>query len=506
MAYLGQSPGQGQAQFFYFRVLVNGTTTFGGVDTNGYTLNYTPGGQFTSAYLNGRFLAPVEYTATDGSTIVLPSGAKIDDIFCVVALTTFNPAAWTSTATAYVYSANSSGQSIFQGADVNGRTLAITNTAIQVSINGGVIPPSDYTANTTAVVLASNASPSDVVMVWALNTYNITASLYTQAQSDARYWSKISSGDSITMRNKIINGAMMVDQRLAGSSVSPVIDNNYNCVDRFVQFAAGGGVYSAQQVTTSVPTGFKNSLKLTVTTADASIATTDYYGLGQRIEGLNCADLDWGLSTAKTVTLSFWVNSSVTGTYSGSIRNSASDRSYPFTYAIPVANTWTAIQIVIPGDTTGTWLTTTGIGACVVWDLGTGTNYQGTANAWTAANKFAVTGSTQWIATNGATFYVTGVQLEVGSVATPFENRLYGFEFSLCQRYFETFGPDTMYATYGNASYVTWQFKIRKRATPTVTGYGTGVLAGVGPDFAQNYQSPAAYAYWSAGSTASAEL
>lgn len=293
--------------------------------------------------------------------------------------------------------------------------------------------------------------------------------------------------DFYSGRNKIINGAMEIDQRNGGAIFSAPADSSY-VLDRWKTQTSGGGVYSVQQSTT-VPPGFKNSMVLTVTTPDSSIAAGDYYNVTQSIEGVNCVDLDFGLSTAKTITLSFWVRSSVTGTYGGSIRNSSVNRCYPFQYSISVANTWTQISIVIPGDTTGTWLTNTSNGLLVTFDMGTGVTYQGPANAWSGAgNYITATGSTQWIATNAATWYITGVQVEAGSIATPFERRNYGTEYALCQRYYETIRQDAYSATFLSNSYVPdgstysrWYFKVTKRANPTFSILNGATWTGITP-------------------------
>ena len=232
-------------------------------------------------------------------------------------------------------------------------------------------------------------------------------------------------------RNRIINGDMRIDQRNAGAAVTA---NDSYAVDRFLNQNDTDGVFSAQR-DSSAPVGFVNSLKFTTTTADASLSATQRCAIQHRIEGTNVSDLAWGTANAKTVTLSFWVRSSLTGTFGGALGNSAANRSYPFTYSISSADTWEYKTVTIAGDTTGTWLTTTGIGLRVYFALGMGSTYSGTAGAWAASDLRSVTGATSVIGTLNATWYVTGVQLEVGSVATPFERKDYGRELALCQRY-----------------------------------------------------------------------
>jgi hypothetical protein len=243
------------------------------------------------------------------------------------------------------------------------------------------------------------------------------------------------SGGAFSFKNRLINGGMVIDQRNAGASLSIPDDTTTYTVDRFAIYENTSGALSAQQ-DSSAPTGFNNSLKITVTTADASIAANDRALFRQRIEGFNVADLGFGTANAKTVTLSFWVRSSLTGTFGGSLMNGASDRSYPFSYSISVADTWEQKSVTIAGDTTGTWLTTNGIGLQVNWSLAAGTDDAGTAGAWVGATKRGVTGQVQVISTLNATWYITGVQFEVGSVATPFERRPFGTELALCQRYY----------------------------------------------------------------------
>jgi len=231
-------------------------------------------------------------------------------------------------------------------------------------------------------------------------------------------------------RNRIINGAMMIAQR----GTSAVTSSGSYPVDRFSITNTTDGAFSAQQDATA-PTGFVNSLKYTVTTADSSLASTQVAFVRHKIEGTNVSDLAWGSASAKAVTLSFQVRSSVTGTFGGALRNSADDRSYPFSYSISSANTWETKSVTIAGDTSGTWLTTTGIGIQIIFSLGSGSSRVGTAGAWATAEYTGATGETNLMATLNATWYITGAQLEVGSVATPFERRDYGRELAMCQRY-----------------------------------------------------------------------
>ena len=233
-------------------------------------------------------------------------------------------------------------------------------------------------------------------------------------------------------RNRIINGAMVIDQRNAGASV--ILTTSTYTVDRFRCIEDSDGGMTGQQ-DSSAPEGFTNSLKITTTTADASLTGTQFCSVEQFIEGHNVADLGWGTANAKTVTLSFWVRSSLTGTFGGALHNSAHDRSYPFTYSISVADTWEYKTITISGDTSGTWLKTTGRGIAVRFGLGVGSTYSGTAGAWAAGTFISATGAVSVIGTLNATWYITGVQLEKGSTATSFDYRPYSTELQLCQRY-----------------------------------------------------------------------
>jgi hypothetical protein len=278
-------------------------------------------------------------------------------------------------------------------------------------------------------------------------------------------------------KNRIINGAMVIDQRNAGASVTVnSVASNYT-VDRWFGYGqVADGVFTVQRSTTA-PTGFTNSALFTVTTADSSIGASQVYAFGQKIEGFNVADFGWGTASAQTVTLSFQVRSSVTGTYSVTLFNGAFNRGYTATFSVSAANTFETKTITILGDTSGTWLTDNGVGLTLWFSLGTGSTYTGTAGAWNAGTTYGATGQVNLIGTNGATFYITGVQLEKGSTATSFDYRPYSTELQLAQRYYEQWrsrvaGSQNIFILYGtggnNAVSTTLSWAVTKRVDPTV--------------------------------------
>jgi hypothetical protein len=337
------------------------------------------------------------------------------------------------------------------------------------------------TIKTTNLQNASAASPAFVLAADGTATANL---------------SSLNGGPIAGSRNRIINGDMRIDQRNAGASVTPT-DSSYT-LDRWKCRLSQSSKYTVQRNAGSVtpPTGFSNYLGVTSSSA-YSVLAGDYFAVQQIIEGFNFSDFGYGTANAATLTLSFWVRSSLTGTFGGALQNSAEDRSYGFTYAISAANTWERKTLTITGDTSGTWLgSTSGIGLYVNFNLGTGSTYGAATNgAWASgATAFTPTGATSVVGTNGATFYITGVQLEPGTVATPFERRSYGAELALCQRYFWTsyqtgtaVGSAAMsgYIIFtrwndgGNFSYNTIQNPVSMRTGPTVTGYSTGGTSGV---------------------------
>jgi hypothetical protein len=278
------------------------------------------------------------------------------------------------------------------------------------------------------------------------------------------------------MRNRIINGAMVIDQRNAGASVTAGSGNVYS-LDRWKMLYSVDGKFTVQQQQN--PTGINFSATAQITSTSAyTVGAGEIFAFMQAVEGFNMADFKWGTANAASITISFWANSSLAGTFGGAVQNSATNRAYPFSYTISAANTWEYKTITVAGDTSGTWLTTNGVGLYLSFGLGSGSTYAGTAGAWTAAAKYTATGATSVVGTNGATFYITGVQLEVGSVATPFEQRQYATELYLCTRYyvgttryFFTAGYDPNYSSI-NSGGLAWSYRMRTDPSIGISGGG----------------------------------
>jgi hypothetical protein len=239
-------------------------------------------------------------------------------------------------------------------------------------------------------------------------------------------------------RNLLINGDFQIDQRNAGAAKSIASTGNTYCMDRWFGFGQNTeGVFSVQQVTTSVPvSGAKYACKITTTTADASIGSAQIYGIAQSVEGNNISNLMFGTAGAKTITLSFWVRSSLTGLFTGSLYNGSNNRSCPFTFTIFAADTWQKIIVVVPGDVTGTWASDNSKGITLLISAGLGSSYKGTPGAWAAGAYYGSTGAVDLISTLNATLYLADVQLEAGSGASDFERLPVDAVLRRCQRYF----------------------------------------------------------------------
>jgi hypothetical protein len=348
------------------------------------------------------------------------------------------------------------------------KIISVANTQITGNITAAQITSvanTQLTGTITGSQISSNTLSNTVFQTGAVENYMSAAGL------------------GFGMRNRIINGDMRIDQRNAGAASANTISGYF--LDRWQVNQSTTGKLIAQQDAGAVtpPVGFTDYLGVTSQSA-YSISSTDNYNIAQFIEGFNTADLAWGTANASPVTLSFWVRSSLTGTFGGALLNSALNRSYPFSYTISAANTWEQKSVTIAGDTTGTWLATNGAGIRIYFGIGVGSTYTGTAGAWAGSLLLAPTGATSVVGTNGATFYITGVQLEKGSTATSFDYRPYGTELALCQRYYEVLYNDSsttgiFILTFAASVFrAIWFFKQEKRASATVA-LGSGSSWGV---------------------------
>jgi hypothetical protein len=340
---------------------------------------------------------------------------------------------------------------IQDGAVAAADIVSVSNTAIS-----GLITASQIAAVNGSVITANTVANS-AIQTGAVENYMNAAGL------------------GFGMRNRIINGAMVIDQR-----ATSLIDYGY-ATDRWSYNPAAASKATVAQSSTA-PAGFNKSLLVT-SSAATTPGSTDVYIIEQKIEGYNIADLGFGTANASTITISFWVRSSLTGTFGGALGNAGPDRSYPFTYTINAANTFEYKTVTIAGDTSGTWATTNGAAFRVCFSLGCGSSRSGTAGAWTGtSNIFSATGATSVVGTNGATFYITGVQLEKGSTATSFDYRDYGREFILCQRYFQVFTALTMegYSSGPNIRMTApMSFPVAMRTSPTRTVITAGGLTNI---------------------------
>jgi hypothetical protein len=348
-------------------------------------------------------------------------------------------------------------------ATLNSTTGTITNLSTTLA-GDFTISQGTGTLGTTGATLGTYGGATSVPVL-AINAKGQVTSTGTAA---------ITSGLT-GFRNRIINGDMRIDQRNAGASVTPV--TGAYTLDRWSYYSTQASKFTVQRNAGSVtpPAGYTNYMGITSTSA-FSVAASDYFIMTQAIEGFNVSDLSFGTANAKTITLSFWVYSSLTGTFGGVIENSSQDRAYPFSYTISSANTWEQKSVTIAGDTTGTWVTDNGLGLWLMFSLGAGSTFSGTAGAWVGSQRLGVTGAVSVVGTSGATFYITGVQLEAGSTATEFERRPIGTELALCQRYYEVLAPDSEGVTITSFVYqfspasnrTRWHYKVTKRSLPTV--------------------------------------
>ena len=475
MSYVGNIPTT--AAFPFDQFSGNGSTT-------AFTLSYAPAGTTSIIVsISGVVQNPNTYSVS-GTTLTFtpapPTGtSNIAVLYLglpVVATLTpgntayFSSSVFTATASQTVFTPSGTYQVGF----------------INVIRNGSQLAPADYTAtNGTTVTLASACTAGDTVVIEVFNLTSLTGALpltggtvtgATTFNSTVQINGANVSGFT-GFKNRIINPGMVIDQRNNGASLSTASGSNFFTVDRWKTNYSQTSKYTIQQNAGSVtpPAGFTKYLGVTSSSA-YSVLAADFFLIRQPIEGFNTADFAWGTASAATVTLSFWVRSSLTGTFGGSICNNGDTRSYPFTFTISAANTWELETITIPGDTSGTWETGSSAGVIVTFGLGVGSTYSGTANAWAGSTFYSATGATSVVGTNGATFYITGVQLERGSNATSFEFRDYGRELILCQRYYyrrnyDQVSADVIAVFHAYSTGGAWgkliDLPVEMRATPT---------------------------------------
>lgn len=494
MSYVGNVPTT--ASFPFDQFSGNGSTT-------AFTLSYAPAGSTSIIVsISGVVQNPNTYSVS-GTTLTFtpapPSGTNNIAVLYlglpVVATLTpgntayFSSSVFTATASQTVFTPSGTYQVGF----------------INVIRNGSQLAPADYTAtNGTTVTLANPCTAGDTVVIEVFNLTSISGALPLTGGTvtgATTFNSTVSiNGANVSgftgFKNRIINGRMEIDQRNNGASLSTASGSNFFTVDRWKTNYSQTSKYTIQQNAGSVtpPAGFTKYLGVTSSSA-YSVLAADFFLIRQPIEGFNTADFAWGTANAATVTLSFWVRSSLTGTFGGSICNNGDTRSYPFTFTISAANTWELETITIPGDTSGTWGTGSSAGVIITFGLGVGSTYSGTANTWSGSTFYSATGATSVVGTSGATFYITGVQLERGSNATSFEFRDYGRELILCQRYFEMsydIGTAPATATTTGMRNTAWAinganggagpivFQVPKRSSPTISTYdGAGTANNV---------------------------
>jgi len=389
---------------------------------------------FSDSLTNGTF-ASVNLTGTITSNRTVATSATITTgtIPNLTAGTTTSTAATITTALIPTLTA---GTTTGTAGIFTSGTVATLNSTIGTITNLSTTLAGDFTISQGTGTLGTSGATlgtyggSTSVPVLAINAKGQVTSTGTAA---------ISSGLT-GFRNRIINGDMRIDQRNAGASITQTTANDF-VVDRWSVTGSVASKFSAQRNAGAItpPSGYTNYLGIT-SLSSYSVLSGDYFRIMQPIEGFNVSDFSFGTASALSITLSFWVRASITGTYGGAISNASQARGYAFTYSVSSSNTWEQKTITIPGDTSGTWSTDNGVGIYLIIGLGAGSTFSATGGSWVTQNFVnTATGAVSVVGTNTATFYITGVQLEAGSTATDFERRPIGTELALCQRYLPAF-------------------------------------------------------------------
>jgi hypothetical protein len=311
-------------------------------------------------------------------------------------------------------------------------------------------------------------------------------------------------------RNVVINGAMQVAQR--GTSVTGITDSNYRTADRW-RFAVDGQGTWTNTIENDAPTGsgFRKSFKVLCTTADASPASGDNLILSQRLEGQNLQQFLKGTASAKGFAVTFWVKSNVTGTFIVELADIDNTRTISASYTVAASATWEKKTLLFAGDTTGAFDNDNARSLDFNFWLGGGSSFtSGTLNTSWAANtdNKRASGVSNLAAATNNYWQITGVQLEAGAVATPFEFEDYGVTFAKCERYFQknTTAIEVQNGSGANRSYVDWQFRTAMRATPTVTNSGAVDSTATTIDRYYGYRNSGNAAQIAAGATADSEL
>jgi hypothetical protein len=402
------------------------STSFSGAGT-GLT------GTATSLSIGGNAATATSATSATTATNIAGGVANQIPYQTGVGATSFITAPTTSSTvltwngSAFAWSAASGGLTISDDTTTNATRYLTFTSATTGTITSENVSSTKLTFNPSTGILASTGFSGP-----------INGSIGATTPSTGVF-TDVNTPNTFGFKNRIINGAMVIDQRNAGAAITT--GTGFYSVDRWNVIAQTSAKITVQQNAGSVtpPVGFSNYLGVTVgASANVTLGATDQYLLRQGIEGFNMADLAWGTASAASIAISFWVRSSLTGTFGGTLHGGGggSSYSYPFSFSIGSANTWTKISVNIAGQTAGTWTTNNTLFTWVSFDLGVGSTYSGTANAWANTYYSGVTGAVKMVETNSATFYVTGVQLEKGLTATSFDYKPYGTELALCQRYF----------------------------------------------------------------------
>jgi len=390
----------------------------------------------------------LSFNSTTGNPEVTVSVATVAAAATSAAAAAASASAASSSASSASSSASSATSSAAAAA-ASAASISLTTLTSKTSATGASILPAGTTAQRDVSPLAGYIRYNSTLAAfegYGTGWSSIVGTTDTQTLTNKTLTSPTITSPTVTgslnapntfgFKNRAINGDVRIDQTNAGAAVTV----NSSAIFFFADMVEGAGmtaagVFTVQQVATTPPTGFKNYLRTTVTTADASPAAASIYLFRTKVEGLNVIDFSLGTANAIAFTVSFYVRSSLTGAFSGALNNAAFDRSFPFSFTINAANTWEQKTVTLTGDLSGTWAITNTVGLALQIDLGSGSTYRSTASTWQAGNYIGVTGAVRLISTVSSTFDITGVQIETGSVATSWDYRDYQSELARCQRY-----------------------------------------------------------------------